>query len=275
MSSLVGIGLIGFGYWGKKIYKYLEHSKRFECRWVYGRSLKVRGIYTNSLCNILNDKCTRAVIVATPIGTHYKITKRCLLAHKSVLCEKPLTLEVEQAKELIRIAQERRLQLVTEFTYTFSKSLKDIQNKMKEIGQLRYIEMRAMQWGRFNKFDTYTLLGTHMLSIVDMFKPLSTFIIERRDCITRGKAETGLIFLKGSSIKVSILSSLNSKEKEFKVTFYGTKGSFVYSAVHNYKEKNNLKYALEYFYNVLIRKEKSNTQRALRVTRLLDVLRNI
>lgn len=55
--------------------------------------------------NLLSD--VDAVYIATPHLSHYKLTKQALLAKKHVLCEIPLVLEVEQARELYALAEEQ------------------------------------------------------------------------------------------------------------------------------------------------------------------------
>lgn len=48
-----------------------------------------------------------AVYIATPHLSHYELTKQALLAKKHVLCEIPLVLEVEQARELYALAEKQ------------------------------------------------------------------------------------------------------------------------------------------------------------------------
>ncbi len=51
------------------------------------------------------DRCD-LVTVATPNATHYEITKAFLSAGFHVLCEKPLTITVEEAEEIVRLARD-------------------------------------------------------------------------------------------------------------------------------------------------------------------------
>ena len=49
--------------------------------------------------------CVDLVTVATPNSTHYEITKAFLEAGINVLCEKPMTITVEQAEDIVAIAK--------------------------------------------------------------------------------------------------------------------------------------------------------------------------
>lgn len=60
--------------------------------------------------NLLTD--VDAVYIATPHLSHYELTKQALLAKKHVLCEIPLVLEVEQARELYALAEEQAVILM-------------------------------------------------------------------------------------------------------------------------------------------------------------------
>ena len=52
------------------------------------------------------------VYIATPHDTHYEYAKRALRAGRHVLCEKPMVLKAEQAKELYELARENHLILM-------------------------------------------------------------------------------------------------------------------------------------------------------------------
>lgn len=58
---------------------------------------------------LLDDATINAVHICTPNASHYQMAKDALLADKHVLCEKPLSVSVEEAKELVDLAQERSL----------------------------------------------------------------------------------------------------------------------------------------------------------------------
>ncbi len=69
-------------------------------------------IYYGNYEDLVKDEAVDIVYIATPVQCHYENIRMCLLANKHVLCEKPLTLEPEEAEELFNIASERNLFLM-------------------------------------------------------------------------------------------------------------------------------------------------------------------
>ena len=93
------VGLIGYGKWGKVLYKKLINfcDVKFICT--------SKEDYKSKLKNL------DWVVVATPDKTHYEIVKNCLWAGKNVFCEKPLTPTYEQSKRLFSLAKMRGVKL--------------------------------------------------------------------------------------------------------------------------------------------------------------------
>ena len=56
----------------------------------------------------LIKKCD-ALFIATPTSTHYEYAKECLEARKHILLEKPMTTNLEEAKELVRLSKKMDL----------------------------------------------------------------------------------------------------------------------------------------------------------------------
>ena len=55
------------------------------------------------------DPAVDAIYIATPNALHYENCKLCLEHGKHVLCEKPFTINAEQAKELYALAEKKQL----------------------------------------------------------------------------------------------------------------------------------------------------------------------
>jgi predicted dehydrogenase len=80
-----------------------------------------------------------AVIVATPHAEHFGIARDALAAGANVLVEKPMTLDVGDADELVRLAEERRLHLVVGYTWHFNPQAQQIRALIAagRIGQIQ------------------------------------------------------------------------------------------------------------------------------------------
>lgn len=98
-----------------------------------------------SLEELLNDANVDIVLNLTNPRSHYEVSKACLEAGKHVYSEKPLAMDIDDAKELVAIAQSRGLQissapcsLLGETAQTIWKALRE-----KKVGKVRlvYAEM--------------------------------------------------------------------------------------------------------------------------------------
>lgn len=69
------------------------------------------GIEARTNEEILSDPTIEMVVILTPAPTHYELIKQGLLAGKHVYTEKTMTIDLEQAKELVALAKEKGLYL--------------------------------------------------------------------------------------------------------------------------------------------------------------------
>lgn len=65
------------------------------------------------------DPTVDAIYIATPNALHYENCKLCLEHGKHVLCEKPFTINAEQAKELYALAEKKQLFIMEAFWIRF------------------------------------------------------------------------------------------------------------------------------------------------------------
>lgn len=278
------IALIGDGYWGSKIQKYLP--KFFDLVYVANSKFDKNIIWSNKDIN--------GVVIATPIDTHYSIAKEALENGKHVYVEKPISETYEEALELKTIADTANLKIGVEYTQTFSPSIKKILSIIDIIGELKFVEMSTKHLGRFMKFDVYFLLASHQLSILDMFIDLDEIDFKFEDYVYNGKlCTTGSLI----SSKARIDVSLNFPGKEMFINFYGSKGTIKYNPLleksigvtlynkklmalpseltelhesYSFDEKNNLEHSMMYFKNLINGLAQSNFPTAVKITRLLE-----
>ena len=92
--------------------------------------------------------------ICTPNDSHYAIAKAALEAGMNVFCEKPLSLKVEEAEELGRLARRKRRLLAIPFTYTGMPMVKLARDLVAsgELGKIDKIVLEYQQ-GSFRKID--------------------------------------------------------------------------------------------------------------------------
>ena len=172
------LGIIGCGYWGPNLirnFNSIPDSAVAYCADLDESRLKhIKGLYpkistTRDYKDILNKKEINAVVIATPIETHYKIAKDVLNANKHVLVEKPITNSSDEAKELIKIAEKNKKVLMVDHTFEYStpvRKIKEIIDK-NELGQIFTIDMIRVNLGLFQeKANVVADLAPHDISML-------------------------------------------------------------------------------------------------------------
>ncbi|MEM6399268.1 MAG: Gfo/Idh/MocA family oxidoreductase, partial [Cyanobacteria bacterium P01_D01_bin.116] len=124
----IGIAVVGTGF-GKKVHiPGLKAHPRTKIVAIYNRDLdKAKEIAESNdiphacdnLTDILQLPEVKAVAISTPPFLHYEMAKQVLEAGKHVFLEKPVTLNVTEAKELYHIAQEKNLAATVDFEFRF------------------------------------------------------------------------------------------------------------------------------------------------------------
>lgn len=87
-----------------------------------------------------------AVYVASPNVCHYDHCKYLLRQGKHVLCEKPLTVTLEQAKELYALAQSQNLIFMEAIMMMHHPARKLVEEALPGLGQIRYAKMEFCQF---------------------------------------------------------------------------------------------------------------------------------
>lgn len=179
MSDRVRMGIIGLGYWGPNLLRNFSSAEgcqvRLCCDSDERRFGKLAAQYPatkfiNSAEELFQSPDIDAVAIATPVHTHYDLAKRALEAGKSVLVEKPLTMQVDHAEELIALATKKGLVLQVDHVFVYSPPV----TKIKEIvdsgklGKIFFVDSVRINLGLF-QHDVNVIwdLAPHDLSIVD------------------------------------------------------------------------------------------------------------
>jgi predicted dehydrogenase len=182
-NDLLGVAVVGAGYWGPNLVRNLSSVPEIDLRWVCDldrqRAERVVGRYssigtTASLDDVLADPSVQAVAVATPARTHAELVERCLRAGRHVLVEKPLALDVADAERLVELARRAGLVLMCDHTYCYTPAVDELRRLVHsgEIGSLQFIDSVRINLGLVQPdADVLWDLAPHDLSILENILP--------------------------------------------------------------------------------------------------------
>ncbi len=176
----VNIGVIGFGYWGPNLVRNLhtlgESAVRCIADLAEGRRKHAVELYngaievTEDYRRLLHDAAIDAIVVASPVRTHFPLAKEALEADKHVFVEKPLTASVAEAEELVTLAAERGRVLMVGHVFEYNPAV----NKLKELvhsgelGKVMYLAMARLNLGLFQSdINVVWDLAPHDVSIAN------------------------------------------------------------------------------------------------------------
>jgi len=249
----IEIGIIGCGYWGPNFVRIANAHEQVSVRKICDRNpSKLREIskrypgaeYVSDLSAMLHDSLIAAVVICTPVVTHFEIARQCLMAGKHVLCEKPLTLTVSEAERLHEIALSKRLVLMVGHVFEYNSIVLYLQSQIREdaFGELVYIHMQRMGLGpaRTDVNVVYDL-ASHDISILLLLMGEMPVNVSARGSSFIGPEveDTAFIILEFSNnilvqINVSWIDAV--KQREIKVV--GTKQVLLFNDIsHNEKLK--------------------------------------
>ncbi|MGE5506084.1 MAG: Gfo/Idh/MocA family protein [Actinomycetota bacterium] len=174
---MIGIGLVGYGYWGPNLARNI--ARRADCRLVTicdrspARAEVARQHFphthvTTEFEEMLADPAIDAIVVATPVEAHFRLASAALEAGKDVLVEKPLTADVAEAEALVDLARRKGRILAVDHTFLFTGAVMRMRQLVEsgEIGDVVYMDSVRVNLGLF-QHDVNVIwdLAPHDLSI--------------------------------------------------------------------------------------------------------------
>ncbi|MBI3711061.1 MAG: Gfo/Idh/MocA family oxidoreductase [Proteobacteria bacterium] len=178
-ARVIGVGVIGYGYWGPNLVRNLADmttcrvaavsdldKKRLE---TVARRYPATKTYTD-VRDMFKDPAVDAVVVATPVSTHFALATAALKAGKHVLVEKPMTETVDDAKRLIDTAAKAGRTLMVDHTFVYTSAVRKIRELVEagELGELYYYDSVRVNLGLFQRdVNVVWDLAVHDLSIID------------------------------------------------------------------------------------------------------------
>ena len=137
---MIKIGVVGAGHLGKIHLKLLNSSKRFQLMGFYDTDLKISKELSDkegykcfsNLDNMLDN--VEAIDIVSPTSTHYNIAKQAILSNKHIFIEKPITNNIDHAKDIIQLSKKNNIigQVghVERFNPAYVKAFNHIENPM-------------------------------------------------------------------------------------------------------------------------------------------------
>lgn len=171
-------GLIGLGYWGPNLLRVLADMPDARVKWIcdldaqrlerFGRRYPNTS-QTTEVDVLLDDPEVDALIVATPVFTHFDLASKALRAGKHTFVEKPLASSSVEAAQLLRLAETEERTLMCGHTFVYSPPVGVVKGLLdaKELGEIFFISSSRVNLG-LHQPDVSVIwdLGPHDFSIL-------------------------------------------------------------------------------------------------------------
>jgi predicted dehydrogenase len=170
------IAQVGLGPWGRNLARNFEQLA--ELAWLCDvddeRRAEVAAAYpsarlTAKFDDLLEDDSVAAVVVATPVPTHYELARRALDAGKHVFVEKPPAMRGAEMEELCDLAEERGRVLMPGHLLLYHPGVQKLKEIVDsgELGDVLYVYGNRQNLGTFRTNENALWsLGVHDLSVV-------------------------------------------------------------------------------------------------------------
>ncbi|MEP9373342.1 Gfo/Idh/MocA family oxidoreductase [Mesorhizobium sp. KR1-2] len=174
-----GVGIIGYGYWGPNLARAVVEVDATALRAIAdfsvaaleraGRRHPSARLLTDWR-DLIADPAIDAVIIATPVSTHFDIALAALRAGKHVLVEKPMADSVAKASVLVDEAARRSLILMVDHTFIYTGAIRSIHDLIEsgKLGDIYYYDSVRVNLGLFQR-DVNVIwdLAAHDFAILD------------------------------------------------------------------------------------------------------------
>jgi predicted dehydrogenase len=176
---MINVAIVGFGYWGPNLVRNFSSISGVRVGKVVDlRPERLEVVKSNypttevstDIDSLWSDASIDAVVIATPVFTHFPIAKKALLAGKHVLLEKPMTDTVDHAKELIDLSLKVGKVLMVDHTFLYTPAVQKMKALIEsgDIGKVKYFDSTRINLGLIQQ-DVNVLwdLAPHDISILD------------------------------------------------------------------------------------------------------------
>ncbi|MGB9790953.1 MAG: Gfo/Idh/MocA family protein [Thermacetogeniaceae bacterium] len=236
----MGVGVIGAGNWGRNLVRAFSRLGELSCVAEANEALRESlrreypgvAFYQDASEAIASD--APAVAIATPAVTHYELTKKALLAGKDVFIEKPFTLSLAQAEELVSLAAEKGRLLMVGHLLLYQPAIKWIKEYIESgaLGDVAFLCQERLKLGRVRFVENVLWsFGVHDLAVLlYLIGEEPQEVTARGQCFLQPKIEDDVyLHLKFSSgVMAHLHVSWLWPEQRRCLTIVGSKGMLTY-----------------------------------------------
>lgn len=235
------LALVGYGYWGKKLFKTLQKFQSVKTIAVCDKNQQVinklqslgSGVQvTDKYQDIVSNKNIDAVVISTPAETHYQIAMASLQSGKHVLLEKPMALKKTHARALYKLADKKKLILMIDHTYLYAPEIRAAKQIIDsgKLGNIRLIETTRVGPGQY-KYDCDVIwdFAPHDISILSYLLGIPIKLSAVNSChLDRHRIDVSNLYFKyPSGCEARMYLSWISPTKIRKMLIVGTKKSLM------------------------------------------------
>jgi dTDP-4-amino-4,6-dideoxygalactose transaminase/predicted dehydrogenase len=202
------VGVVGLGYWGPNILRVAHEIEGLSvaagCDSDPDALERQRRRYpllqlVSDPEQLWADDSIDAVVLATPVSTHFSLAKRALDAGKHVLVEKPLAATVPECRALIELADARGLVVMPGHTFVYSPPVLEVKRMLDagELGRIHFITSSRVNLGIHQRdISVIRDLAPHDFSILLHWLGSANFVRTiGRDAVVPGVVDIAFIDL--------------------------------------------------------------------------------
>lgn len=161
---MVNIGVIGCGAWGANLVRNFYENPEANLLYCCDsnpeilRNIAQKYPEVNTVSNlekVLDNKDIQAVVIATPLATHFQIAKKALEAKKHVYIEKPIASRSQEARELIDTARRVKRYLMVGHLLKYHPAVVKLKEliRSKELGEVYYVYSQRVNLGKIRQHE--------------------------------------------------------------------------------------------------------------------------
>ena len=250
-KNQINIAQIGVGYWGPNLLRNLIANKNCNVKTVVDLASErrdfVRSLYpavnvTDDIQDVFNDPSIDAVVIATPVFTHFDLAISALESGKHILIEKPMAKTTKEVEQIGALAKKNGLVAMVGHTFLYNAAVRHLKELIDsgDLGEIRYIYSQRLNLGRIRSdVDALWNFAPHDVSIIQYLlgdpAPMS---VKRQGMDYVQKGIDDVVFLNiiyPDNVMAHIHVSWLDPHKVRKITVVGSKKMVVYDDIADNK----------------------------------------